>query len=76
MLVKERSVNVTGKSVVTVDGKEATVAVFNGSLNSDGSINVSKRISDKEKYVQNKTEVDKDSLEFENYVNGLIEEEE
>ena len=76
MLVKERSVNVTGKSVVTVNGKEATVAVFNGSLNSDGSINVSKRISDKEKYVQNKAEVDKDSLDFENYVNGLIEEEE
>ncbi len=75
MLVKERSVNVTGKSVVTIDGKETTVAVFNGSLNSDGSINVSKRISDAEKYTQNKTEVDKDSLEFETYVNGLIEEE-
>lgn len=76
MLKKERSVNVTGKSVVTIDGKETTVAVFNGSLNSDGSINVSKRISDAEKYTQNKAEVDKDSLEFETYVNGLIEGEE
>lgn len=76
MLKKERSVNVTGKSVVIIDGKETTVAVFNGSLNSDGSINVSKRISDAEKYMQNKAEVDKDSLEFETYVNGLIEGEE
>ena len=54
MLRKNKSITVSGSSIVTLpDGTEKVVASYSGSINSDDSYNISKYVADNTLYNQN-----------------------
>lgn len=73
MLTKSKTISATGTSKVTIDGKDTVVMTMNAAINEDGSMSMNKFIQNKEKYLDNKDEVDADYKEFETYANSLME---
>lgn len=73
MLKKSKTMNVNGNSTVTYNEKEIIAATMNASIGENGTINFGKYIQNKEAYLANKEEVEKDAAEFEAYVLQLSE---
>lgn len=73
MLKMNKTMNVNGSSIVTVNEKETVAVTMNASLSENGSINISKYIQNKEAYLANKEQIEKDTVEFEAYVLQLSE---
>lgn len=73
MLKMNKTMNVNGSSIVTVNEKETVAVTMNASLSENGSINISKYIQNKEAYLANKEQIEKDTVEFETYVLQLSE---
>lgn len=73
MLKKSKTMNVNGSSIVTVNEKEMVVSTMNASIGENGAININKYIQNKEAYLENKEQVEKDAAEFESYVLQLAE---
>lgn len=69
MLKTTTSKNLNGTSIVD-DGemKGVIVASMYASISEDGNININKTITNKEVYNRHKEEVQKDLLDFENFV--------
>lgn len=73
MLKKSKTMNVNGSSIVTAKEKEIVVSTMNASISENGAININKYIQNKEAYLENKEQVEKDAAEFEAYVLQLAE---
>lgn len=72
-LQKSKTINVNGSSTVTVDNKEIVVMTMNANMQESGEVSVTKYIRNKEVYLENKEQVDKDFNEFESCVESLME---
>ena len=74
MLRKNKSITVSGSSIVTLpDGTEKVVASYSGSINSDDSYNISKYVADNTLYNQNFTMCRDDYNEFEDYARTFLD---
>ena len=74
MLRKNKSITVSGSSIVTLpDGTEKVVASYSGSINSDNSYNISKYVADNTLYNQNFTMCRDDYNEFEDYARTFLD---
>lgn len=73
MLNKNQSINVNGRSTITVDNKEVVVMTMSATIGESGAVNISKNIQYKNTYLENKETVDADAAAFETYVYSLME---
>lgn len=74
MLRKNKSITVSGSSVVTLpDGTEKIVASYSGSINSDDSYNINKYVSDSVLYNENFATCRADYNEFEDYARSFLD---
>lgn len=71
MLKINKSITVSGTSVVTVDGTDQVVMTMNASIDNKGASSVNKYIQDNALYMKNKTESKKDFDDFETAVEEL-----
>ena len=71
MLKINKSITVSGTSVVTVDGTDQVVMTMNASVDNKGASSVNKYIQDNALYMKNKTESKKDFDDFETAVEEL-----
>ena len=67
MLTTRESILITGSSYVMVGDEKIFVASLSATINGT-DINISKTISNREVFEENKEEVQKDFADFENYV--------
>lgn len=72
MLIKSKSVTVSGTSQ-TEDGK--IIGYFNGSISGDGNVSVSSTINDRELFEENKAAYRADRADFNEFVDGLVDQE-
>lgn len=73
MLVVNKSITVSGSSVITLpDGTEKVVASYSGSINSDDSYNINKYVADNALYNQNFSMCRNDYNEFEDYARTFL----
>lgn len=74
MLRKNKSITVSGSSVVTLpDGTEKVIASYSGSINSDDSYNISKYVADNTLYNENYSTCRDDYNEFEDYARSFLD---
>ena len=74
MLKKNRSMIISGQSVITMDdGTEKLIMTLSGNVNSDGSYNVTKTIQNRNLYTTNKETCESDYEEFDTYVSTLVD---
>ena len=71
MLKINKSITVSGTSVVTVDGTDQVVMTMNASIDNKGASSVNKYVQDNALYMKNKTESKKDFDDFETAVEEL-----
>lgn len=76
MVKLNKQTSVTGACVLTIDGKEEQVAFMNANIPVSGTPNISRAIQNVELFNQNKAEVLNDFEAFDEYVYGLIGENE
>lgn len=74
MVTLNKTTNVTGVSVIEVDGKQVQAAYMNASINVNGAFNSNHSIQNKETFEKHKEEVLADFAAFEDYVYRLAQE--
>lgn len=73
MLKKSKNVTITGNSTISINGADVVVMTMNSTIGENGSVNITKNVQNKDNYLSNKEAVDADFIEFETYVNSLLE---
>lgn len=71
MVKLNKSITITGASVINVEGNEVQVAFMNATIPPDGKVNYARAIQNKELFDANREEVLKDFAAFDEYVYSI-----
>lgn len=74
MVFLNKSITITGASMMNVAGKDVQVAFMDARIPSDGKANTARTIQDKELFSENREEVLKDFAAFDEYVYSVMQE--
>lgn len=75
MINIDKSISITGSSIIDNGEKEILVAYVNANISHDGNINITKSIIDKDMFNRYRNQILEDFNEFEQYVYNSTENE-
>ncbi len=75
MINIDKSISITGNSIINNGEKEILVAYVNANISNDGNISITKSIIDKDMFNRHKEQILEDFNKFEQYVYNSTENE-